>query len=81
MARPTLHLWDVEELSRCHLDQLNDLMDNTWRPVRRLGCIMGSGGWEEETWSTGLEWIRNRDDHTDGGEWERKRGTWHGVSG
>jgi hypothetical protein len=49
--------------------------------VRRLGHIMGSGGWAEETWSVGLEWIRNRDDHADGGDWERKRDTRQGVSG
>jgi hypothetical protein len=66
---------------RCHLDRLNVLMDKTWRLVRRLGCIIGNSEWAEMTWNVGLKWIRSGDDHTDEGDWERKRDTWQEVSG
>jgi hypothetical protein len=54
-------------------------MDKTWRPVQRLGHIIGNSGWVEVTWNAGLKWIRSRYDHTGGGDWERKRDTWQYV--
>ena len=41
----------------------------------KAGAHNGSGGWEEETWSAGLEWMRR------GELGEEGKNTWHDVLG
>jgi len=59
MARPTRHPWDMEDLSRYHLDWLNGLMNRHGGQCGGWGHIMGVmapklwGMWEvtwEDTW-------------------------------